>query len=456
MVTAEQLDSVRAALAGVEMSSADEVLTTFSKDESGLSPMAPQLVVFPRDTAEVQAVLRACVASRVPVTPVGARTGKSGGSLCARGGVALSLERMNRIIGVYPEELVAVAQPGVLLGALHEAVEAQGLFYPPDPNSSAMCTLGGTVAENAGGPRAVKYGVTRDYVLGLEWVLPNGAVVRPGRRTHKGVAGYDLVGLFVGSEGTLGVATEVTVKLLPKPRAVVTALAPFASLDAAARAASGVFSAGFLPRCLELLDDVALAAVRAAGYPFPGDAQACLLVEVDGWREEAALAELEALAAELTRHGAGDVQVAQGDEQRERLWKSRRLVSPALRGLARHKLSEDVVVPRSKLALAIARFRAEGEARGVRVATYGHAGDGNLHVNVLWDDDAQAEAVEQTLRSVMEISVALHGSITGEHGVGLAKRRFLGLEHDESTINAYRVIKECFDKDAFLNPEKIF
>lgn len=456
MVSREQLDAVRAALPGVELDDGAKALDDFSRDESGLGAFPPQLVVFPRDTGEVQAVFRACQAQRVPLTPVGARSGKSGGSLPVQGGVALSLERMNRILAVHPEDLIAIAQPGVVLEALHQAAEAHGLFYPPDPNSSDWCTLGGTVAENAGGPRAVKYGVTRDYVLGLEWVLPNGEVLRPGRRTHKGVAGYDLVGLLVGSEGTLGVATEVTVKLLPRPPVVMTALLPFGSVLDAARGVSQVLVSGLLPRCLELLDDVALAAVRGRGYPFPADAGACVIAEVDGHGEDAVLAELQALAEVCTRAGAREVVLAQNADQRARVWEARKLVSPSLRAMKAHKLSEDIVVPRSRVPEAIARFKAVGAELGLTVATYGHAGDGNLHTNVLWDSPEQRPLVDDALRRIMGITVELQGSITGEHGVGLAKRAFLGLELSQPMIDFQRSVKAFFDPVGLMNPGKIF
>jgi len=453
----EALAAVRAALAGV-VACADDAATldTFSRDESLLGDFPPELVAFPQNTGEVQAVFRACQAHGVPVTPVGARSGKSGGSLAVHGGVAMSLERMNRLVAVHPEDLIAIVQPGVVLEALQQAVEAHGLFYPPDPNSADWCTLGGNVAENAGGPSALKYGVTRDYVLGLEWVLPDGEVLRAGRRTAKGVAGYDLVGLLVGSEGTLGVATEITVQLVPKPRAVMTALLSFGSVLDAARAVSEVLLAGLLPRCLELLDDVALAAVRGKGYPFPEGAGACVIAEVDGFSDDAVLAELEAVAEVATRHGARDVVLARDRDQRARVWEARRLVSPSLRALKAHKLSEDIVVPRSRVPEAIERFKAVGAELGLTVATYGHAGDGNLHSNVLWDRPDQKPAVDQALARLMAITVELQGSITGEHGVGLAKRDFLGLELSPPMIDFQKRLKQFFDPAGLLNPGKIF
>ncbi len=451
-----KLAALRAALAGLELRDDGEALATFGHDESDQGDFPPALVAFPRTAEEVQRVVRACVAHGVPVTPVGARTGKSGGSLPLRGGVALSLERLAQIVAIRPDDLTATVQPGVVLADFQRAVEAAGLFYPPDPNSAPWCTLGGTVAENAGGPSALKYGVTRDYVLGLQWVLPTGELVRVGRQTIKGVAGYDLVGLFVGSEGTLGVATEITVKLLPRPRVVMTALLPFPEVLSAVRAVSAVLQAGLLPRCLELLDDVALAAVRGKGVPFPEGAGAVLLAEVDGSTDEGVFSELNELAAIARAHGGLDAQLAVDRDQRERLWETRRLVSPSLRALGPFKVSEDVVVPRSRLPEAVAEFKRIGAELGLRVATYGHAGDGNLHTNVLYASPADLPRVEEALARLIRATVAFGGTITGEHGVGLAKKKFLSLEQSAQVIDLQRRIKGALDPAGLCNPGKIF
>jgi glycolate oxidase len=457
--SAAQLQAVRAALAavdGLELRDDPGTLTDFGHDESDQGSFPPQLVVFPRTTAEVQAVFRACAAQGVPVTPVGARSGKSGGSLAVAGGVALCLTRMDRIVSVSRADLTAVVEPGVILETLQRTVEAEGLFYPPDPNSADLCTLGGNVAENAGGPRCLKYGVTRDYVLGLTWVLPSGEALEVGRRTIKGVAGYDLVGLFVGSEGTLGVATRITLKLLPLPRAVMTALLPFASVAAAATAVSEVLAAGVLPRCLELLDDVALGAIDGQGFTFPPGCGAVLIAEVDGASQEGVLAELTRLSEVAAAHGALETLLAQDRDQRERLWAARRAVSPALRALKKFKFSEDIVVPRSRIPEAIARFKAVGAELGLTVATYGHAGDGNLHTNVLYSGPAERPCVEKALERIMCITVELGGTITGEHGVGLSKKRFLSLEQSPSVIDLQRRLKVFFDPQVLLNPGKMF
>jgi glycolate oxidase len=450
------LDALRAELQGLELRDDDATRTTYGHDESDQGDYRPELVVFPKNAAEVQRVVRACNTHRVPLTPVAARTGKSGGSLPIRGGLSVSLERLNRIIAIRPEDLTATVQPGVVLGDFQKAVDAVGLFYPPDPNSAPNCTLGGNIAENAGGPSALKYGVTRDYVLGLEWVMPTGELLRVGRQTIKGVAGYDLVGLFVGSEGTLGIATEITVKLIPRPPVVMTALIPFTDVLAAARAVNAVLLGGLLPRCLELLDDVALAAVAGKGVPFPPGAGAVIIAEVDGTTQEGVFADLNLLASIASQHGGLDAQIAVDRDQRERLWATRRMVSPALRELQKYKFSEDIVVPRSRVPEAIERFKAIGKSLGLTVATYGHAGDGNLHTNVLYRSPQDRPRVELALAQLMEVTVELGGTITGEHGVGIAKKKYLALEQSPELIALQRRIKVALDPAVILNPGKVF
>ena len=424
---------------------------------SGWTPdMSAAEVAFPRTTAEVSQALRIAHAHRVPVTPCGARSGKSGGSMPVLGGIVLSLERMNTIKSVSVEDLIAVVEPGVITGDLMKAAEAQGLFYPPDPNSWEWCTMGGNIAENAGGPRALKYGVTREYVLGLEWVMPDGEVLRLGKRTIKGVAGYDLVGLLVGSEGTLGVATEITVQLIPLPREVKTALLVFRDVQTAARAVSAILAAGVLPRTLELMDELAVKAVDGKGFNFPPGTGACVLAEVDGNAPDAVLAELAHLGEVAEAHGATETWLADDPAQREKLWAARRTVSTALRALARFKLSEDLVVPRSRISEMIDRCKAVGTALGLRVATYGHAGDGNLHANVLFDLPEERAKVDQALHEMASVAIALGGTITGEHGVGLAKRDLFALEQAAPVLALQRRLKAVFDPDGLFNPGKVF
>jgi glycolate oxidase len=452
----EWLDRLREALGPSKIEIWDpDRLDSYARDASGLGDFPPAAVAFAESRKDVEEVFRVASRFSVPVTPCGARTGKSGGSLPVRGGIALSLERMNRILAFSPEDLTMVVQPGVITGEVMAAAERAGLFYPPDPNSWESCTIGGNVAENAGGPRALKYGVTRDYVLGLEAVLPTGKVIRTGKRTIKGVAGYDLTGLLVGSEGTLAVITEITLKLLPKPRWVSTGLCIFPDAVTAGRAVARVFVEGILPRTLELLDDCAIAAVGEGG-PFPPGAGAALVVETDGDEEGAVFSGLERLGEICLEEGALDVLVAHGEHQREEIWRSRRVVSEALRRLHPKKISEDVVVPRSRIPEAISRFKAIGSAAGLMVATYGHAGDGNLHANVLYDRDDELPKVEACVRGIVRAALELGGTITGEHGVGLAKAPFLPWEQDEATLELQRALKAVFDPQGILNPGKIF
>jgi len=456
----ELMDRARHALGAVlaagQMRWDEPTLATYGHDESDTGDFLPDLVVFPESTPEVQAIFRACQALGVPVTPVAARTGKSGGSLPLQGGVSLSLERMNRVRSISAEDLTAVVEPGLNTGELMRQVEQRGLFYPPDPSSWETCSIGGNVAENAGGPRALKYGVTRDYVIGLEWVLPTGEALRVGRQTIKGVAGYDLLGLFVGSEGTLGVATEITLQLIPLPAHVCTALLVFPSVVEAARGVSAVLAAGILPRTLELMDDVSVRAVDGRGFSFPPGARAAVIAETDGNIEDAVFDELARLGEVAQRHGASEVLVAQGEDQRRKLWAARRAVSTALRALKPHKISEDICVPRSRIPEAIEKIKAMGEELGLVVATYGHAGDGNLHANILYEGPHERPKVDQAIDRMLRLTVSLGGTITGEHGVGYAKRDYLPLEQAPELISFQKRLKQLLDPKGLLNPGKMF
>ncbi|HVP68162.1 MAG TPA: FAD-linked oxidase C-terminal domain-containing protein [Anaeromyxobacteraceae bacterium] len=434
-----------------------ERLDTYGRDESDLGAFPPEVAVLVESADEVRRVFAVASRHRVPVVPVAARSGKSGGSLALRGGIAVSVERMNRILEIRPEDLTARVEPGVITGVFQREVESHGLFYPPDPNSLDLCTLGGNVAENAGGPRALKYGVTREYVLGLTAVLPTGEVLRMGRRTIKGVAGYDLTALFVGSEGTLGIVTEITLKLLPRPREVATALVCFPDVKAAARAVSRVLAEGVIPRCLELIDDVSVRAI-AKGSPFqlPPGAGAALLIETDGNDPDQVLAEMARAAEALRGDAAGDVIVAQNESQRKDIWETRKYLSVSLRQIEPKKLSEDIAVPRSAIPEMVARSREIGSRHGLTVATYGHAGDGNLHANVLFTSESDRPRVEAAVAEILRAAVDLGGTITGEHGVGLAKRDFLEYEQGADLVALQRRLKAVFDPLGILNPGKIF
>jgi len=454
---AAALGELEAAFPRERLAREREKLEAYGRDESELGTFAPDIAVLVESAEEIRTVFAIASRHRVPVVPVAARSGKSGGVLALEGGIAVSLERMSRILEISPEDLVARVQPGVITGHLQAEVEKHGLFYPPDPNSLEMCTLGGNVAENAGGPRALKYGVTREYVLGLTAVLPTGEIVRLGKRSIKGVAGYDLTALLVGSEGTLGIVTEITLKLLPRPRHVSTALVVFGSVADAARAVTKVLTAGILPRCLELLDDVSLAAAaKTSPYKFPSGAGAALLVETDGNDEEQVFGEIVRLAEVVQADAQGEVVVAQNEAQRRDIWETRRYLSVNLKALHPMKLSEDIAVPRSRIPEMVDRAKAIGARLGLVVATYGHAGDGNLHCNVLFDRAEERPRVDEAVAAILRIAVDLGGTITGEHGVGLAKRDFLEYEQGREVVALERRLKAVFDPLGILNPGKIF
>lgn len=431
-------------------------LFNYSRDESEAIGRLPDAVVIAETRDDIAAVLAIADEHGVPVTPRAGGTGRTGGAVPVAGGIVLATHTMKKIVEIDRRNLVAVVEPGVVLADLHAAVEAEGFFYPPDPNSLSTCMIGGNLAENAGGPRAFKYGVTRDYVLGLETCLMGGRVIRSGKRTVKGVTGYDVTALLVGSEGTLGVFTEATLRLVPKPTELATVLALYADVRAAAAAVERIVREGLVPRCLELMDGPTLVAIRNQGVAVDLRAQAMLLVEVDALH--AALDEtIERLGAALSEGGdALDVVAAQDAAQRGRLWEARRMLSPATRKLAKYKLSEDIVVPRSRLVDLLTSVDGIGEKTGVQYLTYGHAGDGNLHVNFLWNDESERPAVDRAIELLMRETIAFGGTLSGEHGIGVMKAAFLPLEQSAELIMLQHEIKRVFDPRGLLNPGKIF
>jgi glycolate oxidase len=427
----------------------------YATDESDVVGPQPDVVVLAATREDVTATLAIAERFGVPVTPRAGGTGRTGGAVPAAGGIVLATHALARVKDIDRRDMIAVVEPGVVTGVLHRLCEKEGLFYPPDPNSLDMCMIGGNVAENAGGPRAFKYGVTREYVLGIEACLMGGKALRVGRRTVKGVTGYDVTALLVGSEGTLGVFTEITLRLVPNPPEVVTLLALFTDVHAAAAAVGRVLSQGIVPRCLELLDSRTLDAVRGQVSIDPR-AGAMLLSEVDG---DARTVEADALRlGEALSGGEGviDVMAAQDAAQRARLWAARRALSPATRKLARHKLSEDVVVPRSKVPDLLVRVDRIGEETQTRYLTYGHAGDGNLHVNFLWDDESERPRVNRSIELLMRATIELGGTLSGEHGIGVTKAAYLPLEQSSDLIDLQRDLKRVFDPKELLNPGKIF
>jgi glycolate oxidase len=416
----------------------------------------PDAVALPRSTATVSTILRFANHHRIPVTPRGAGYGYVGGCVPVHGGIVLSLERMKRIKDIHPGDFVAVVQPGVLTEQLQQAVEKRGLFYPPDPASRADCNLGGNIATNAGGPRCLKYGVTRDYVLGLEVVLADGVIVKLGSRTHKNKTGFDLTRLFVGSEGMLGVVTEATLKLLPLPPFRAALSIGFISAKSATRTIRAIFRAGFLPCALEIADAFTLAAARKrTGSKLLDGCHAHLIVELDG-QERSVRAELKRLEGIAREFLPTFVLKAHGARRCEIFWQLRREFSYALRDTGLTKLNEDVVVPRSRLE-DLFHFAARLQKKhGLPIACFGHAGDGNIHVNVMVDrslpeNQARSEAaLDELFRQI----IAWGGAITGEHGIGLAKKKWWPLAASDELRRLHHVLKQALDPNGILNPGK--
>ncbi|MBI5584570.1 MAG: FAD-binding protein [Deltaproteobacteria bacterium] len=418
----------------------------------------PEAVIFPGSAEEISAVLRLANEHRFPVVPRGAGSGMSGGSVPVQGGVVLVLNRLKRIKKIDRENFLAVVEPGVVNRDLQQAVEALGLFYPPDPASMNFSTLGGNVAECAGGARAVKYGVTRDYVLGLTAVLPTGEIMKTGVQTVKGVVGYDLTRLLVGSEGTLAVITEIILKLLPKPEARRPALAFFNQLDRAAQAVVEILHGGILPSTLEFLDQPSIQAVEDYLHlGLPREAEALLLIEVDGDREGVERQSRRVVEA-CERLGASGTRLARTEAEAEDLWQARRAVSPALFRLRPNKINEDIAVPRAQIPEAIRRFQEIARRFDLLIVSFGHAGDGNIHVNVMYDEKQEGQQVRarQAVEEIFKAVLALGGTLSGEHGIGLAKAAYLSWELDPVNLAVMKKIKDLLDPNGILNPGKIF
>ncbi|MCP3889548.1 MAG: FAD-binding protein [Desulfobulbaceae bacterium] len=418
----------------------------------------PDVVVYARTTEEVSRVVKLANELEIPVLPRGAGSGFTGGSLPVKGGIVLVLTRMDTIIDIDTDNLTAEVEPGVVTAELQRKVEKLGLFYPPDPASKEFSTLGGNVAECAGGPRCVKYGVTKDYILGLEVVTPTGDIIRTGGKTLKNVVGYDLTKLFVGSEGTLGIVTEIILKLLPKPAGKKTMLVQFETIDGAAQSVSAIIGAKIIPTTLEFMDAATINCIRGkSDIALLDDCRAILIIEVDG--------DLELLDTQTERilnivkpHGILDTRIAATDAESEEIWQVRRIVSPSLRQVNPDKFNEDIVVPRSKVPDMIRALEQISSEYGVPIVNFGHAGDGNIHVNVMVDlkEQGMEEKIEEVMDRVFSAAVELRGSISGEHGIGTSKARYMNMELDIATIEYMQRIKVALDPQNILNPGKIF
>ncbi|PTM57561.1 FAD-binding oxidoreductase [Desmospora activa] len=418
----------------------------------------PDVVIQPTASDEVAEIMKLANRYQVPVYPRGQGTSLSGGPLPVKGGVVLDFSRWDTTLEIDPEDMLAIVSPGVLTAAIDQAAREYGLMYPPDPSSAHVSTIGGNLAENAGGPKGLKYGVTKDYVLGLEVVTPEGAIIRTGGRTVKNVTGYDLTKLIVGSEGTLGIITEAILKLVPRPPATQTLMALFADMVDSGRAISKVLTAGIVPAKMELMDQASIAAVEAyepRGLPL--DVDALLLIELDG--HPAAIAEeivkVERLCKEV---GAREVKVAANEVEAAELWRARKLVSPAIVRMKPTKISEDATVPRSQIPAMFQRLKAIKEKYRIDLVVFGHAGDGNLHPNIIADvrNQEEMERVEQAVAELFAAAVELGGTLSGEHGIGTMKAPFMEMELGEAGLDMMKRIKASWDPNHILNPGKIF
>lgn len=418
----------------------------------------PDVVVYARSTQEVSQVVKLANRLKIPIIPRGAGSGFTGGTLPTHGGIVLVLSQMDKILDIDTENLTAEVEPGVVTAELQRLVEKKGLFYPPDPASKEFSTLGGNVAECAGGPRCVKYGVTKDYVLGLEVVTPTGDIIRTGGKTLKNVVGYDLTKLFVGSEGTLGIVTQITLKLIPKPAAKKTMLVQFETIDDAAQSVSAIIGAKIIPTTLEFLDAATIGCIRGkSDILLSENCQAILIIEVDG-DQQVLDAQAEQILSVIKSFNILETRTATTDEESEEIWKVRRIVSPSLRQVNPDKFNEDIVVPRSKVPDMIRALESISNQYNVPIVNFGHAGDGNIHVNVMVDlkEEGMEDKVATVMEEIFKAAVNLKGSISGEHGIGTSKAKYMSMELNKETIEYMQRIKNALDPLNILNPGKIF
>ena len=431
---------------------------TYSYDATADVPrQMPDVVVLPTDTAMVQAIVRFARERRIPIYPRGAGTNLSGGTVPLKQGIVLSFQKMNAILDIDPANLTAVVQPGVVIGALNAAVAPHGLIYPPDPGTVATATMGGSAAENSGGLRGLKYGVTKNYIMGMEVVLANGEKVRFGGKTVKNVTAYDFGTLFIGSEGTLGIITELTAKLIPPPKFRRTMTGAFRTLPDAGNAVAGIIAAQVIPATLEIMDRMTIRTVEDfARIGLPTEAEALLLIEVDGMSADLVQAEAEAVM-QVVRDNHGGLKTAETDAERDRLWTARRNALPALASLNNTVILEDATVPRSRITDMLVACEQIGKKYDLVLGTFGHAGDGNLHPTILCDKNNQDEMarMHKAVDEIFKVALEFGGTLSGEHGIGMAKMRYLGDELGDSGLNLLRSIKESLDPDYLLNPGKM-
>jgi glycolate oxidase len=419
----------------------------------------PDAVLFPRNEDDISKILKYCNENGIIIVPRGAGSGFTGGALPVNGGVVLALEKhMNKIIEIDKENMLAIVQPGVINKELQRAAEEVGLFYPPDPASEEYSTLGGNVSENAGGMRAAKYGITKDFVMALRAVLPNGDIIRAGKKTIKDVAGYNIAGILIASEGTLGVITQITLKLLPKPRFAKSYMGIFPDVNSAMNAVFKSLASGANPVAMEFLDSLVVKAVKEKlGIALPEDAGALLVGDVDGNVEEEIEFQLKTLQESFKENGAIDFKVASSKDERDEIWRARRGASPSITIYGSKKLNEDISVPRSMLPTALEKIYEIGAKYKLVVPCFGHAGDGNIHVNVMVDgsNKEELENGHRAIEEIFKLVVDMGGTLSGEHGIGLSKAEFMDIAFSEAELNLFKKIKEAFDPNNILNPGKM-
>lgn len=423
------------------------------------SRFEPDAVVFPKNEEDVSQILKYCNEHKIVIVPRGAGSGFTGGALPANGGIVLALERhMNKLLEIDMQNMVAVVQPGLVNMDLQKAVEEVGLFYPPDPASENYSTLGGNVSENAGGMRAAKYGITKDYVMALRAVLPNGEIIRAGKRTIKDVAGYNIAGILIASEGTLAVITEITLKLIPKPKMTKTAMGVFPTVKDAMNAVYKTMASGVTPVAMEFLDNMTIRAVEQKfSKGLPVDAGAILVTDVDGNSEADLDEQLGIIEAKFKENGCSEFKIARDKTESANLWFARRNASPSLAVYGNKKLNEDITVPRSKLPELLDKIAEVSKKYGLKVPCFGHTGDGNVHTNVMCDgnDPHSVELGHQAIEEIFQITVDMGGTLSGEHGIGLAKAPFMHMAFNDAEMELFRSIKKAFDPNNILNPHKM-
>lgn len=437
-------------------------LKKYASDETEAIEQLPGVVLQPETTEEVSSIMRYCNARRLSVTPIGAQTGLSGGAIPTKGGVALSMERLNKILTIDTDNLQVTVEPGVITQVLQEAVQERGLFYPPDPASKGSCFIGGNVSENSGGPKAVKYGVTSDYVLNLEIVLPSGEVIWTGANVLKNATGYNLTQLIVGSEGTLGVITKIVLKLIPYPTQNLLLLVPFYSSIDACKAVAQIFKAGITPSGLEFMERDALRLaqefVQDSVIELKENHAGHLLIEVDGMDNDVLMNECAEITTVLGNFETDEILFADSSAQKEQLWKLRRSVGEAVKAKSIYK-EEDTVVPRYHLPELLSKVKELGKEYGFESICYGHAGDGNLHINILkgdLSDDFWENELKIAIRKLFKEVHRLGGTLSGEHGIGLVQKEYMDIVFKPTSLAIMRKIKEVFDPHGILNPGKIF